>query len=224
MKVRSRKNKNLKLTTKKTFRGHPIQTAHGALCIQYLDKIYDTIGQAMDDYPRTMALRVDLRFPKLRNGQEKRGAITDFVRSLQSQIEYDGRRKERHGQRVHPCKVRYVWVRERCSSLNDHYHLVLMFNKDRFNWLGKARNQRENLLSMVIDAWAKVTGVDYDEANGLVYVSKDRSGTPVIHRLDSNSRSFDQQFDSLFEHVSYIAKENTKHFGDHQRNFGTSRK
>ncbi|WP_194589503.1 YagK/YfjJ domain-containing protein, partial [Vibrio anguillarum] len=91
-------------------------------------------------------------------------------------------------------------------------------------WLGKVRNQRENLLSMVIDAWAKVTGVDYDEANGLVYVSKDRSGTPVIHRLDSNSQSFEQQFDNLFEHVSYLAKENTKHFGDHQRNFGTSRK
>ncbi|EHU4848719.1 transposase [Vibrio vulnificus] len=224
MKVRSRKNKNLRLTNKKTFRGHPIQTTHGALCIPYLDRIYDTIEQALDAYPRTMALRVDLRFPKLRNGQEKCGAITDFIRSLQSQIEYDGRRKERHGQRVHSCTVRYVWVRECCSSLNDHYHLLLLFNKDRFNWLGKARNQRENLLSMVIDAWAKVTGVEYDEANGLVYVSKDRSGVPVVHRLDSNSKYFNQQFDELFEHGSYLAKEKTKHFGNHQRNFGTSRK
>lgn len=151
--------------------------------------------------------------------------MTDFLRSLQSQIEHSGKRKKREGSRVHPCKVRIAWVRERSSSINDHYHLVLMFNKDRFNWVGKTQTQQENLGSFIVEAWARVAGVDYEEANGLVHFSKRKnSDSVVIHRLNCNSDDFDDAFDEFFKHISYLAKENTKHFGSGRRNFGHSHK
>ncbi|AMF95117.1 inovirus Gp2 family protein [Vibrio fluvialis] len=225
MNVRSRKNKNLKLTTKSTFLGRPIQTTHGPLCIDYLEKIHDTIERALDDYPRLMALRVDLKFPQLREREDLGYLMTDFIRSLQSQIDHSGRKRKREGGRVHPCKVRSIWVKERSTSINDHYHLVLLFNKDRFNWLGKTLSHPENLGGFIVEAWARVVGVDYDEANGLVYFSKDkRKDSVVIHRLNRHSSDFDDSFDELFKHASYLAKEDTKHFGNRKRNFGCSRR
>ncbi|WP_217531841.1 inovirus Gp2 family protein [Vibrio metschnikovii] len=225
MNLRSRKNKNLKLTTENKFKGKSILTTHGPLCIDYLGKIYKTIERALDDYPRLMALRVDLRFPQLREREDVGYLMTDFIRSLQSQIDYSGLKKKRAGSRVHSCSVRSIWVKERSASINDHYHLVLLFNKDRFNWLGNTLSHSENLGSFIVEAWARVVGVDYDEANGLVYFSKNKGkDSVVIHRLNRHSDDFDDAFDKLFKHASYLAKEDTKHFGNRKRNFGYSRR
>jgi len=87
MNVRSRKNKNLRLTTKKTFLGRPIQTEHGPLYIDYLEKMHNTMDLALDEYPRLMAIRVDLRFPKLRENEKSGNVMTDFLRSLQSLVD-----------------------------------------------------------------------------------------------------------------------------------------
>jgi hypothetical protein len=220
---RSKQNKNLKLTTKNTFRGMPILTSHGALCIPYLDKIYNTIEIALDNHPRLMAIRVDLRFPKLKAHQEWGNVMQLFIRSLQSQIDCTTRRKQRLGEIAHPCKVRYVWVKERSTSIADHYHLLLLLNKDRFNWVGTVKNKKNNLGSLIVEAWARVVGIDYNEAIGLVFFSKDKeTKSVVIHRLDSDSNSFDGDFEELFKHVSYLAKEKTKHYGEGSRCFGAS--
>ena len=224
MNNRSKKNKNLTLTTSKTFRGLPIQTKHGALCIEYLDKIYDTVEKALEEHPRTIAIRVDLRFPKFDKKQYDTRVITDFIRSLESQIKAEQYRKERERDRVHKCTIRYVWVKEKNTALNEHYHLVLLLNKDRYNWLGKSKEKNDTLLSKIVDAWARTIDVDYDQANGLVYISKDTEDKPVIHRLNSNSLLFRDQLDNLFRHVSYLAKEDTKKYGSRNKNFGCSRK
>ncbi|WP_133151631.1 YagK/YfjJ domain-containing protein, partial [Vibrio lentus] len=64
-----------------------------------------------------------------------------------------------------------------------------------------------------------------EEANGLVHFSKKKnSDSVVIHRLNRNSDDFDDAFDELFKHISYLAKEDTKHFGSGRRNFGHSHK
>lgn len=78
MNVRSRKNKNLRLTNKKTFLGRPIQTEHGPLYIDYLEKMHNTIDLALDEYPRLMAIRVDLRFPKLRKNEMSGNVISSL--------------------------------------------------------------------------------------------------------------------------------------------------
>ncbi|MGO3344163.1 MAG: inovirus Gp2 family protein [Marinomonas sp.] len=218
---RSQQNKNLTLTTKNNFMGRPIQTSHGALCIPYLSTIYNTIEMALASYPRLMAIRVDLKFPKLKSKKEWGNVIQLFMRSLQSQIDCSARRRERQGYQVHSCTVRYVWVKERSTSLADHYHLLLLFNKDRFNWTGTTKDKKNSLGSFIVDAWARVVGVDYSEANGLVYFSKDGDSI-AIHRLNNHSNSFDDDFNKLFKHVSYLAKEKTKHYGEGGRCFGAS--
>ncbi len=68
-----------------------------------------------------------------------------------------------------------------------------------------------------------MVGIDYSEANGLVFFSKDKKKeSVVIHRLDSGSDSFNDDFEELFKHVSYLAKEKTKHYGEGCRCFGAS--
>nr|WP_258526391.1 inovirus Gp2 family protein [Vibrio tarriae] len=59
--------------------------------------MHDTIDLALGEYPRLMAIRVDLRFPKLRNNEKSGNVMTDFLRSLQSQIDHSGKRKKREG-------------------------------------------------------------------------------------------------------------------------------
>jgi len=224
MNTRSKRNKNLTLTKSNRFRGLRVQTKCGPLCIEYLDKIYDTVEKALDEHPRTIAIRVDLRFPKFDKVEYEGRVITDFIRSLESQVKSEQYRKERERDRVHKCTIRYVWVKERNTALNEHYHLVLLFNKDRYNWLGKSKEKGDTLLSKIIDAWARTIDVTYDQANGLVYISKDKDDKPVLHRLNTNSDNFSEQLNNLFEHVSYLAKENTKIYGSRNKNFGASRR
>ena len=56
--------KKLKTTTNDTFNGLPILKLKGGLVLSYLDKLYDTIDKAVTQYPRTTAIRVDLRLAK----------------------------------------------------------------------------------------------------------------------------------------------------------------
>nr|WP_302051409.1 inovirus-type Gp2 protein [Vibrio cholerae] len=42
--------------------------------------MHDTIDLALGEYPRLMAIRVDLRFPKLRNNEKSGNVMTVVVR------------------------------------------------------------------------------------------------------------------------------------------------
>lgn len=224
MNRRSKKNRNLTLMNSNKFRGLDTYVKRGSLCVNYLEKIYDTIDNALEEHPRTMAIRIDLRFPKFEQRLYQPHVVSDFIRSLESQIKAEQYRKEREGERVHKCTVRYVWVKEKNTALNEHYHLALLFNKDRYNWLGRSQEKSDTLLSKIVSAWARTIDVDYSQANGLVYVSKDRDGVPVIHRLNKRSEGFTKQLNDLFKHASYLAKESTKNYAGRKRNFGCSRK
>ena len=49
-----------------TYKGLSVQSEHGHLSASYLGKIYNTMKNAVNDHPRTFAVRVDLRLPLLR--------------------------------------------------------------------------------------------------------------------------------------------------------------
>ncbi|WP_333913405.1 inovirus Gp2 family protein [Vibrio coralliirubri] len=208
--------KKLKITNNDTFNGLPILKPKGGLVLSYLDKLYDTIDKAVTQHPRTTAIRVDLRLAKSLLFDDT-GVIKNFIASLDAQIQADLSRKKRRGQTARSCKVRHAWCKERSTSLSHHYHLVLLLNKDVYHSLGRF-DQKGNLSDMIKKAWCRTLDIKTNEGDTLVHFPD----CPT-YWLDKNSDKFDQQVDSLFKRVSYLAKVETKHYGDKTRSFGCSR-
>lgn len=138
--------------------GLSVQTHCGPLSVRYLQEIESTLRQAVSCHPRTLAVRVDLRFPA--NAQRTDDAvISRFFASLKAQIEADLNAKDRAGRRVHPCTLRYVWVREQDSAPRQHYHVLLLLNADTYNCLGNYQAESGNLAYRIRSAWASAVGV-----------------------------------------------------------------
>ncbi|EPD6751217.1 inovirus Gp2 family protein, partial [Vibrio cholerae] len=155
--------------------------------ILYLDKIIRVVENAIDQYPRALMLRVELRFPQeiLYDGE---GVIKRFIESLRSQVDADIKRKRKNGKKTPNCSIRYVWAKERDTSINHHYHVGLFFNKDVYYWPGKFDNE-SNLVYKIKRAWCSALNFDMDEGDGLVEFPKnykytlDRNKKIVMSRL-----------------------------------------
>ncbi len=201
-------------------------TNHGPLNMDYMKKIEVVIGRALEEYPRTMAVRVDLHFPKqvtndmpIYFADADSGAISRFFDSLTAQISADNVRKVKLGTRIYPCALRYVWVKEHTQKYKDHYHVVLLLNKDAYGYLGQFTSTQSNLANKIRKAWASALRIDAQAAASLVHVPDN-----PIYYLDSNAQDFAQVVDDLMYRVSYLAKKETKKYGDGFRSFGCSRR
>ncbi|MBB6055380.1 inovirus Gp2 family protein [Tolumonas osonensis] len=206
---------------------------HGVLNRTYINKIMTTIDKAVIEFPRTMALRVDLRMPYIPDRNDhfdvdspvhdlntSNEVISRFIDSLKSQIKADLKRKKNQGSRVHPCRLRYCWVRELGENNEQlHYHALLLFNKDAYAFLGDFDSNRShrNMMSKIRKAWASALRGEYEECEYLVHV-------PVkpIYYLDSNNINYMDVYSKLIFRVSYLAKYKTKPYGDGYRSFGCS--
>lgn len=223
-------NSNLHLFQGDTWRHRPVYSSGTqGLVEDYLLKIDQVITRALEEHPRTFAIRVDLRYPGFFDESAiKHDDITRFIKSLKSQLEADARRKESEGKRVHPCTLRYVWAKEQCSSEHPHFHVILLLNRDRYNGLGdftspshqdglrgQAFNEPAlNLSGRIIRAWASALDLDDRDAQALVHFCQDG-----CYRVNHNDP---EGLDALFERVSYLAKVETKRYGTGHRCFGSS--
>lgn len=216
---------------KNHFKGLPIQGNVNDYNVRYLDRILGTINRACDDDKRVYAVRIDLKIPQASqeldclsrdesiNHCRFRGRlISRFVDSLKAKIKATDQRYRRNNKRVYSTSVRYIWCRERDSSINDHYHVVLLFNKDRFHRLGDW-NSSVSLSGTIISSWASALGLDYTNATGLVHFSE--NGGYYLHQ---DKYEFNDQYCDLFHRASYLAKKETKHYGEGNRNFGCSQR
>ncbi|TOD74407.1 hypothetical protein CGJ57_21340 [Vibrio parahaemolyticus] len=212
-----------------TYKGLEVLYPVSELNTHYLDRIIVTMSKALKDYKRVHALRLDLRLPVsdseknilrrdefLNNTFDQKNIIKRFFESLKAKIKAQEKRMKASEKRVYPCHLRYVWCRERNKSNNDHYHLVLFFNKDRYFSSGY-RDNEESLVRLIMDAWSSALGEYVDNADRLVQLVY--KGT---HYLDQNKYDFENKYQALFTRLSYFAKNRTKHYGEGKRCFGTS--
>ncbi|MBM4858778.1 inovirus Gp2 family protein [Vibrio parahaemolyticus] len=212
-----------------TYKGLGVLYPVSELNTHYLDRIILTMSKALKDYKRVHALRLDLRLPVsdseknilrrdefLNNTFDQKNIIKRFFESLKAKIKAQEKRMKASEKRVYPCHLRYVWCRERNKSNNDHYHLVLFFNKDRYFSSGY-RDNEESLVRLIMDAWSSALGEYVDNADRLVQLVY--KGT---HYLDQNKYDFENKYQALFTRLSYFAKNRTKHYGEGKRCFGTS--
>lgn len=205
------------MSTRKT-----VESRFGPLVMDYLSRTEETIQKAIQKHPRLLAIRVDLRFPddeeSLSKARTDSSVITRFMKSLNERVKADLKRKAKAGKRVHPCTLRYVWVREFGDKKgNKHYHVLLLLNKDTYYHPGDYFLDQGNLASMISGAWASAIGVAYPRYKYLTYFP-----THGCYYLDKNNEKTIKTYDDLMFRTSYMAKLATKCSSDGERNFGCS--
>lgn len=214
-------NTNLHLHYDDTFEGLPVQEDKGPYIREYLSDLKHTIELALAEYPRSLAFRVDLRLPQgveLPDYAYTNRVISRFFESFTKKIEYHQERVAERGY-SRGCKVRYVWAREVGEGGRQHYHLLIILNRDAYYTIGRLGSDRVNMISRIEESWAGALGLPFDQVRGLVHIPKDAE-----YRIDLEIRrdGIDGLLD-LFYRASYLCKKATKSYGDRQRGFGTSR-
>lgn len=222
----------------------PVFCSHTGLLEEHLNSCLRVVNDALEDHPRTLAIRVDLRVP---NGVSRLPdqAISHFMDTFKDKIKRDRRRAARVQQYAKPCKVRYLWVRERDTAQHDHFHVLLLLNQDAYPSLGQFKSDHENLAKRIDDSWAMALGICSKMLGGCVEFPKngeyfiDASVEPddsLLRLIESEDWSyltkkqrykklsyFCDRYEGLFYRVSYFCKANTKIFGRGLRSFGCSR-
>jgi hypothetical protein len=209
-------NTNIKLHTGNEYMGLTVLKTVGPLSEPYLERMYLTINKALEEHPRTLAIRFDLTFPEWM-GFIHTDVISKFLASLEAQIEADLKRKAKSGIRVYPCTVRYIWAREQVSSHHWHYHCVIFLNKDAYFTLGDITAEEGNTAARIHKAWASALGTDFNAVRGLIQFCDNGE-----YYLDRNDVWNEVELSRLFEACSYLAKVATKQFGDRTKNFSSS--
>lgn len=235
MRKRNHDNTNLSLHHSGPWQGYDVQLQRGPLFIPYLERIHETMTRAIHSQPRTMAVRVDLALPV--NGYYRRGDLIErFIQSLRAQLEAELMKRKRDGRAAPRCRLEYVCVREQGVSHQHHFHVCLFLNGDCYRGLGempRANGMGEfdpdipadpriaspgGLAKRIVAAWARALGWTMEQAVGLVHFPEGG-----VYRIKRHSAVCDSQIAGLFNRLSYLAKEDTKQFGDGFRNLRCSR-
>ncbi len=214
-------NTNLHLHYDDTFESFRLMRDKGPFIREYLSDLKHTIELALAEYPRVLAFRVDLRLPQgaeLPDYAYTNQVISRFFESFTKKIQYHQERVAERGY-SRGCKVRYVWSREIGQGGRQHYHLLILLNRDAYYTVGRLGADRVNMISRIEESWAGALGLPVDLMRGLVHIPK--NAEYLIDRV--NRRRKGDELTDLFYRASYLCKVATKSYGDRQRGFGTSR-
>lgn len=186
-----------------------------------LDVVYDTFIR----YPRVYALRIDPRFAIesppddpdtllcLQRSDPK--VITRFIEALKEQLRAD---HKRHGRQGEPELPAYIWCRERDTSVHCHYHVLLLFSKDDYAFLGNYRDYgAKNMGVRIQKAWCSALSLPYPDHASLVEFPENNGCW--LYRQDAISK--DNAYLGFLYRIAYLSKQDTK-INDGYRNFGTS--
>ena len=131
------------------------EDCYGPMNYTYLRRSLDVVSDTLARCPRVYALRIDLRFAVESPDDDADtltclqrsdpSVITRFMESLKSQLRADHYRQKRRGT---PSLPAFIWCREQDSSASPHYHLMLLFNKDVYAFLGDYRDYMYRTLSV----------------------------------------------------------------------------
>lgn len=202
--------------------GLPVQFLLDELNLDCLRKIYVLLFDSLLMHSRWTVVRVDLKVPA--GFILPQGAITEFIESLKRQLKHEQSAKPAVGKRARDPMLRYAWVREWKNASYPHYHLVLMLNRDAYFTVGNYSklqsagcNYGDMLAGRIYKAWGMALGLDWNVARrGVHFPQRPVSPLQTQHAL------FEKQYRAVFYRLSYFAKNESKVYGDGQRNFGMS--
>ncbi|KFD24829.1 inovirus Gp2 family protein [Yokenella regensburgei] len=197
--------------------------SHYPLNRTYVKRIQDTLNKSINEYSRTLVLRVDLRLPEFDTDSYNSDSslITRFIVSLKAQIEADLLKRKNAGKRIHPCRVRHIWAREFSRMSKKHYHVALLLNRENYAYPGNYRSVNgeysHNLALMIMEAWVRALELNHSQYYSLVEFPAN-----CYYHLSKNSADFTTQYEAVMMRINYLAKEYSKDYSDGQRNFGCS--
>ena len=206
--------------------GKEARQRYGYMDYEIIYKLEEVIRNSLSDYSSIFAVRVDLRFTEPEVGcpdspvcfQNAEGQVMKrFIASLKSQLRAYDERRIRTGVRVHPTKLRYLWVCEQDEAELPHYHLLFVLNKAAY-WRLNNVHSSESLAGKIQKAWCSALGLDYPEYGKLVHFPKNCEY--VLTRDDAINRT--PLFMGFMYRVSYLAKLKTKMHGWGRRCIGYS--
>jgi hypothetical protein len=192
---------------------------HNSLNADYQQAFYNVIGNAVDEFPRTLALRVDLRFPRRYQYGDSNREITRFIESLKAKLLVDCQRKNHRWKRNRSNRLRYVWVREVGErNRRKHYHVLLLLNKDVYHGAGNY-NADDSLYALIQQAWCSALRLESTKYRALANMTE--NGCFYLNRKSPN---YMQEVTELLKRMEYLAKDHTKCYDDGYRSIGTSRR
>lgn len=225
-------NKNLTIIEDDIFKGLPLTRSRGKCYYQFIKQYLESNKRVMDEalstHSRTLAVRVDLRFPSNYHDPDcprcnSKSEITRFIESFKSKVKNQIAKRRREGHRAHSCNVSYIWVLEYGKSGSEHYHIVLFLNGDSFLHRGCKTKPQESsfLINIIVEAWESALNLSFHEAWNLVNIPANAS-----YRLKRPEwPEADNTYRNLYERLSYFAKVTTKAYGAGERNsYGCSRR
>lgn len=143
-------------------------------------------------------------------------AITRALDSLKSQLRAEHLRSGRAGE---PTPLGYIWARERDTSEHPHYHLVLLFDREVYAYLGNyTESDADNMATRIQKAWCSAIGLDYPDYASRIHFPKNHSAWFTRHHALTLHPDY---YDFLLR-IAYLAKKKTKDLSDGYRNLGTS--
>ena len=229
-------NSNVTVALTNTFQGLPLYKQN-YFVVDYLDKIYQVFNRALKNHKRIYLVRCDLHFPTYNKWGElytqNLNEISKFFDSLNAKIAQYQKKRTKQGKRVHDCSLRYVWAKEQNIGEHPHYHVALLLNNEVFNNLGyfncyhdfkKQSDINKSLAEMIVEAWCSAVGCEPRVEHKLVHFPKNKHGKyDCTYRIRQVEEVFEQEFSSAFSRVSYLAKAQTKRYGDGSKWFQISR-
>ncbi|NYS59685.1 YagK/YfjJ domain-containing protein [Vreelandella salicampi] len=193
----------------------PVNTAHGPLIENYLNKAHTVMNQALNAHSRLLAVPVLLRYPKAMPADQLRihnlviSRFVDFLNWELGLIELS-----------HDPDMRYIWCREQDTSDKPHYHMVLLFNGHALQHLGALSAYIDGsdeaysgdcLYHRLVRAWAWAIGWQLEEMKGLVNITTNSMTKDVcVFRLHSRQKAMIREF---FFAISYLCKAHSKPIG-----------
>lgn len=150
---------------------------YGEISSVQLKRAIEVIDDFLRVFPRVFAIRVDLHFPQMVSvdapdmptcfPRADAKAITRFFASLEGQLLAEHRRKGKQGT---PAPFGYIWVKEQDASDFPHYHLILLFNKDDYAFLGSyASSDANNMVGRIRKAWCSALQLSPSAYQALVH-------------------------------------------------------
>lgn len=202
------------------------EAKYGEISFEQLKTSVEVIASFLNKHPRVFAVRVDLRFPHIPVMDdpdmptgfppeiEEERVITRFIASLKSQIHALRHRKGKNGKQFF---LGYIWVKEQVTSQYPHYHVVLLFNRDDYGYLGDYSNfDADNMATRIRKAWCRALRLAYPDYASLVHFPPDAE-----YRFDHRDAVLhNDNFYKFLVRIGYLFKLRSKVEGE--RNFGRS--
>jgi len=208
---RLQENKNLTLVYGNQYQGMPIYNSPDGLVREYLDRTFNVINCALNDYANVYAFRVDISFPSNWVVYEDQVAIyiDGFVRAFRNRI------NSNNTEIKYPTALRYIGTREYTKEGRIHYHFMFFVNKNSYHTLGEFNILRRNLYTRLVTAYARALTIEPCEAMGYVHIPSN-AGTFM-------KRGSLEGIGNAIYRASYLCKAYSKQYGNRKHSFLSSR-